>query len=48
VAVETDKVEATVESPVTGTLQEILVGPDEDVAVGATLAYVRPGPSSGT
>jgi pyruvate/2-oxoglutarate dehydrogenase complex dihydrolipoamide acyltransferase (E2) component len=48
VTVETDKVEATVESPVAGTLVEVLVAPDDDVPVGATLAYVRPGPPSGT
>jgi pyruvate/2-oxoglutarate dehydrogenase complex dihydrolipoamide acyltransferase (E2) component len=40
VSVETDKVEATVEAPVSGTLVEILVGPDEDVPVGATLGLI--------
>lgn len=43
VSVETDKVEATVEAPVAGTLVEILAGPDEDVPVGATLGLIDPG-----
>ena len=42
VNVETDKVEAVVEAPVAGTLVEILAGPDEDVAVGATLGLIEP------
>jgi pyruvate/2-oxoglutarate dehydrogenase complex dihydrolipoamide acyltransferase (E2) component len=41
VNVETDKVEAVVEAPVSGTLVEILTGPDEDVPVGATLGLIR-------
>jgi TPP-dependent pyruvate/acetoin dehydrogenase alpha subunit len=49
VAVETDKVEATVDAPVSGVLVEILAEPDEDVPVGGKLAYVRPDSSaSGT
>lgn len=42
VSVETDKVEAVVEAPVSGTLVEIVAGPDEDVPVGATLGVVLP------
>jgi 2-oxoglutarate dehydrogenase E2 component (dihydrolipoamide succinyltransferase) len=42
VSVETDKVEATVDAPVSGVVREILVQPDEDVAVGATLAFLEP------
>ena len=41
VNVETDKVEAVVEAPASGTLVEILAGPDEDVAVGATLGLIE-------
>jgi pyruvate dehydrogenase E2 component (dihydrolipoamide acetyltransferase) len=42
VSVETDKVEAVVEAPASGTLVEILVSQDEDADVGAVLGYVRP------
>jgi pyruvate dehydrogenase E2 component (dihydrolipoamide acetyltransferase) len=42
VSVETDKVEATVDAPVAGVLREIVAGPDEDVAVGATLGLLEP------
>ena len=42
VNVETDKVEATVEAPLSGTLVEILAGPDEDVPVGAALGLIEP------
>lgn len=42
VGVETDKVEATVDAPVTGVLREIVAQPDEDVPVGATLGYLEP------
>ena len=42
VSVETDKVEAIVEAPLSGTLVEILAGPDEDVPVGAALGLIEP------
>lgn len=42
VNVETDKVEATVEAPVSGVLAEIVARPDQDVPVGATLGFIQP------
>lgn len=42
VNVETDKVEATVEAPVSGVLTEIVARPDQDVPVGATLGFIQP------
>jgi pyruvate/2-oxoglutarate dehydrogenase complex dihydrolipoamide acyltransferase (E2) component len=44
VSVETDKVEATVEAPVSGVLSAIVVAADEDADVGATLGLIEPGP----
>src|SRR5699024_9821580 len=41
--VATDKVDTEVPSPVAGTLVEIVVGEDETVEVGETLAYVGSG-----
>jgi pyruvate dehydrogenase E2 component (dihydrolipoamide acetyltransferase) len=41
--VSTDKVDTEIPSPVAGTLQEILVGEDETVAVGTDLAIVGDG-----
>lgn len=38
--VETEKVEVELESPVAGTVTEILVGEDETAPVGAVLALV--------
>lgn len=43
--VETDKVEMEVESPVTGTIVQILVAADEDAQVGDVLAQIRPAES---
>jgi multifunctional 2-oxoglutarate metabolism enzyme len=43
VEISTDKVDAEVPSPVAGTVQEILVGPDETVAVGAILCRIGAG-----
>jgi pyruvate/2-oxoglutarate dehydrogenase complex dihydrolipoamide acyltransferase (E2) component len=42
VDIETDKVEMQVEAPVSGVLAEVLVGPDEDAEVGATLGRINP------
>jgi pyruvate/2-oxoglutarate dehydrogenase complex dihydrolipoamide acyltransferase (E2) component len=42
VEVETDKVELEIEAPVAGVLREVLVGVDEDAAVGATLGLIEP------
>ncbi|NLT26252.1 MAG: 2-oxoglutarate dehydrogenase, E2 component, dihydrolipoamide succinyltransferase, partial [Microbacteriaceae bacterium] len=44
--VSTDKVDTEVPSPVAGTIQEILVGEDETVEVGAVLARVGSGAAS--
>ncbi len=41
--ISTDKVDTEVPSPVAGTVQQILVGEDETVAVGAVLAIVGEG-----
>lgn len=41
--ISTDKVDTEIPSPVAGTLQEILVGEDETVAVGAVLARIGSG-----
>jgi 2-oxoglutarate dehydrogenase E2 component (dihydrolipoamide succinyltransferase) len=41
--VSTDKVDTEIPSPVAGTLQEILVGEDETVAVGTDLAVIGEG-----
>jgi pyruvate/2-oxoglutarate dehydrogenase complex dihydrolipoamide acyltransferase (E2) component len=43
VEIETDKVELQIEAPVGGVLREVLVGVDEDAAVGATLGLIEPG-----
>jgi pyruvate/2-oxoglutarate dehydrogenase complex dihydrolipoamide acyltransferase (E2) component len=40
--VQTDKVDMAVESPVAGTIAEIVVALDEDVQVGDPLARIRP------
>ncbi|MDQ1287955.1 MAG: hypothetical protein QG622_1520 [Actinomycetota bacterium] len=45
--VSTDKVDTEIPSPVAGVLQEILVGEDETVAVGADLAVIGTGVDSG-
>ncbi len=45
--VSTDKVDTEIPSPVAGTLQEILVETDETVEVGAVLARIGSGDSSG-
>ena len=42
VSVETDKVEAVVEAPVSGTLVETRAGPPADDPGGATLGLVLP------
>ena len=42
-AISTDKVDTEIPSPVAGTLQEIVVGEDETVAVGAVLARIGSG-----
>lgn len=39
--VETDKVEADLPSPVDGTVIELLVAPDDDVAVGAPVCRIE-------
>lgn len=39
--VETDKATMEVESVATGTLREVLVGPDEKVAVGQFIATIE-------
>jgi pyruvate dehydrogenase E2 component (dihydrolipoamide acetyltransferase) len=41
--IATDKVDAELESPYSGTLVEIVVGPGEDAQVGAVLAYIEVG-----
>ena len=41
--VSTDKVDTEIPSPVAGTVQEILVGEDETVPVGADLAVIGEG-----
>jgi multifunctional 2-oxoglutarate metabolism enzyme len=43
VEISTDKVDAEVPAPVAGTIQEILVGPDETVAVGSILCRIAAG-----
>ena len=43
VEISTDKVDAEVPSPVAGTVAEILVEPDETVAVGAVLCRIAAG-----
>ena len=45
--VSTDKVDTEIPSPVAGVLEEILVGEDETVEVGATLARVGDGSGGG-
>ncbi len=45
--VSTDKVDTEIPSPVAGTLQEILVGEDETVEVGARLAVIGEGAAGG-
>jgi multifunctional 2-oxoglutarate metabolism enzyme len=44
VEVSTDKVDAEVPAPASGTITKILVGPDEDVDVGKPLAEMTKGP----
>src|SRR5690349_21391487 len=44
--VSTDKVDTEIPSPVAGTLQEILVGEDATVPVGADLAVIGEGAAS--
>jgi pyruvate/2-oxoglutarate dehydrogenase complex dihydrolipoamide acyltransferase (E2) component len=39
--IETDKVDTTLESPVTGTIVEIVVDEGEDAEVGDVLAYIE-------
>jgi len=41
-SIETDKVEADIVAPTTGTLIEIVVAPDQDAKVGDTLALIQP------
>src|SRR5436190_249108 len=43
IEVSTDKVDAEVPSPVSGTLTETLVEPDDTVAIGQALARIQPG-----
>ncbi len=43
IEVSTDKVDAEVPSPVSGTLTEALVEPDDTVAIGQALARIQPG-----
>ncbi len=43
IEVSTDKVDAEVPSPVSGTLTETLVEPDDVVAIGQALARIQPG-----
>ena len=43
VEISTDKVDAEVPAPVAGTIAEILVEPDETVAVGTVLCRIAPG-----
>ena len=43
VEVSTDKVDAEVPAPASGTVTRLAVEPDEDVAVGAVLAEIEPG-----
>ena len=42
VEIETEKVASTVESPIDGTVAEILVAEDEEVPVATTLAWIKP------
>src|SRR6476659_8174045 len=46
--VSTDKVDTEIPSPVAGTLQEILVGEDDTVPVGADLAVIGDGAGGGS
>ena len=46
--VSTDKVDTEIPSPASGVLQKILVGEDETVAVGADLAVIGGGSSTGS
>ena len=46
--VSTDKVDTEIPSPVAGTLQEILVGEDDTVPVGADLAVIGDGSGGGS
>jgi pyruvate/2-oxoglutarate dehydrogenase complex dihydrolipoamide acyltransferase (E2) component len=41
VAVQTDKVDTDVPSPLTGTLVEWLIAPDDEVAVGDPIAVIE-------
>ena len=42
--IETDKIDVEVNSPVGGTVKELLANPDDDVAVGQDIAKIEPGP----
>ncbi|KAF6014677.1 2-oxoglutarate dehydrogenase complex E2 component [Brettanomyces bruxellensis] len=42
--IETDKIDVEVNSPVGGTVRELLANPDDDVEVGQDLAKIEPGP----
>ncbi len=42
--IETDKIDVEVNSPVGGTVKELLANPDDDVEVGQDLAKIEPGP----
>ena len=48
VEISTDKVDAEMPSPVGGVLREILVQPDETVAVGTVLCRIEAGAAAGT
>src|SRR5947208_516912 len=47
VEVSTDKVDAEVPAPTSGTVTSIRARPDEEVKVGAVLATIKPGEASG-
>src|SRR6187549_2012273 len=46
--VSTDKVDTEIPSPVAGVVEQILVGEDETVEVGATLAVIGDGAGDGS
>jgi 2-oxoglutarate dehydrogenase E1 component len=48
VEISTDKVDAEVPSPVAGTVAELLVEPDQTVAVGTVLLRITPGDAAAT
>ena len=45
--VSTDKVDTEVPAPASGVLEQILVGEDEEVEVGAVLGYIGDGAGAG-